>query len=92
MNRNLDHTMRFDTETEKRVRIKEIMKKVVEALEDKGYDSVNQITGYLLSGDPAYITSHKNARVLIREIERDEILEAMVISYLKNEEISATRR
>lgn len=83
----LDNTMRFNAEREKSIRIKNIMKNVYEALESKEYNAVNQITGYLLSGDPAYITSHNNARVLIRQIERDEILESLVVSFLENENI-----
>jgi uncharacterized protein (UPF0297 family) len=86
------NTMRFNAEHEKTRRIKEIIKEVYEALDSKGYNAVNQITGYLLSGDPAYITSHNNARVLIRQIERDEILEALVVSFLNNENIKGTRQ
>ncbi len=87
-----DNTMRFNAEHEKNQRIKEIIKSVYEALESKGYNAVNQITGYLLSGDPAYITSHNNARVLIRQVERDEILESLVVSFLDNEDIKGTRQ
>ncbi|MFP4456247.1 MAG: IreB family regulatory phosphoprotein [Clostridia bacterium] len=86
-----DNTMKFNAEHEKNQRIKEIIKEVYEALDSKGYNAVNQITGYLLSGDPAYITSHNNARVLIRQIERDEILEALVVSFLENEKLKGTR-
>ena len=87
-----DNTMKFNAEHEKNQRIKEIIKSVYEALESKGYNAVNQITGYLLSGDPAYITSHNNARVLIRQVERDEILESLVVSFLDNEDIKGTRQ
>jgi uncharacterized protein (UPF0297 family) len=55
---------------------------VYEALLEKGYNPINQIVGYILSGDPTYITSHKNARNLIREVERDELLECMLKSYI----------
>jgi uncharacterized protein (UPF0297 family) len=55
------------------------------ALQEKGYDPLDQIVGYLLSGDPAYITSHRNARVLIRRIDRDQILEELVRFYLGRE-------
>jgi uncharacterized protein (UPF0297 family) len=87
-----DHTMKFNAEHEKNKRIREILDQVFKALDSKGYNAVNQITGYLLSGDPAYITSHQNARVLISQIERDEILEALVNSYLRSEEIKETRQ
>lgn len=53
---------------------------------EKGYNPVNQLVGYFISGDPAYITSHKQARSLIRRIERDDLLEELVINYLKNQE------
>lgn len=59
-----------------------ILKSVYHALQEKGYDPINQLVGYLLSGDPAYITNHKNARNLIRQLERDEILEELVRTYL----------
>ena len=60
----------------------EILKEVYEALSEKGYNPINQIVGYILSGDPTYITSHKNARNIIRSIERDELLEKMVKEYI----------
>ncbi|MCH4179097.1 MAG: IreB family regulatory phosphoprotein [Megasphaera sp.] len=60
-----------------------ILKEVYQALEEKGYNPVNQIVGYLLSGDPTYITSHNNARGNIRRIERDELIEELVRSYVK---------
>jgi uncharacterized protein (UPF0297 family) len=61
----------------------EILSQVYEALKEKGYDPINQLVGYLLSGDPVYITSHNNARALIRRLERFELLEELVKSYLK---------
>ncbi|MBO2521063.1 MAG: IreB family regulatory phosphoprotein [Clostridia bacterium] len=63
---------------------KEILRRVYEALEEKGYRAVDQIVGYLVSGDPAYITSHKEARLWIRKVERDELLEEIVRFYLEN--------
>ena len=63
-------------------RVQEILKEVYEALEEKGYNPINQIVGYILSGDPTYITSHKDARNKIRCIERDELLEKLVKSYI----------
>ena len=77
-----DETLSFKVEREDNARTKEILKEVYEALNEKGYNPVNQIVGYILSGDPTYITSHKEARNLIRQIERDELLEKMVKEYI----------
>lgn len=79
---DFDKTMNFKVEKENNASSREILKQVYEALKDKGYNPINQIVGYILSGDPTYITSHKNARNLIRQIERDELLEKMVINYI----------
>jgi uncharacterized protein (UPF0297 family) len=64
---------------------REILKEVYEALKEKGYNPISQLVGYILSGDPTYITNHKNARALIRKLERDEILEELIKSYLEEE-------
>lgn len=77
-----DKTMNFKVERDKNVKAKEILKEVYEALSEKGYNPINQIVGYILSGDPTYITSYKDARNLIRKIERDELLEKMVKNYI----------
>ena len=77
-----DETVSFKVEKDKNVKAKEILKQVYEALEEKGYNPINQIVGYILSGDPTYITSHKDARNLIRRVERDELLEKMVKNYI----------
>lgn len=77
-----DETMNFKVEREKSEKTQEILKEVYNALEQKGYNPVNQIVGYILSGDPTYITSHNNARNIIRKIERDELLEEMVKKYI----------
>ena len=77
-----DETVSFYVEKEKNQKTKEILKSVYDALEEKGYNPINQIVGYILSGDPTYITSHNNARNLIREVERDELLEKMVKYYI----------
>ena len=61
----------------------EILVQAYKALEEKGYNPINQIVGYILSGDPTYITSHKNARALMGKVDRDELLEMIVISFLK---------
>ena len=63
---------------------KGVLEIVYQALEEKGYNPIDQIIGYILSGDPTYITSHKNARSIIQEIERDELLGELLKSYLKN--------
>ena len=77
-----DKTMNFKLEKEKNLKTKETLKEVYDALVEKGYNPVNQIVGYILSGDPTYITSYKNARNIIRQIERDELLERMVENYI----------
>ena len=79
---DMDKTMNFSVETEKNVKTREILRQVYEALKEKGYNPINQIVGYILSGDPTYITSHNNARALIRLIERDELLEKLVKNYI----------
>lgn len=79
---NSDETMNFKVEREKSQITEDILKEVYSALEEKGYNPVNQIVGYILSGDPTYITSYKNARNTIRKIERDELLEQMVKKYI----------
>ena len=77
-----DETVSFNVEKEKNEKAKEILKSVYKALTEQGYNPINQIVGYILSGDPTYITSHNNARNLIRQIERDELLEEMVKTYI----------
>ena len=79
---NLDETMNFKIEKENNEKVQEIVKEVYSALEEKGYNPINQIVGYILSGDPTYITSHNDARAKIRKIERDELLEKMVKKYV----------
>ena len=81
-----DETMNFKVERDKNNKTKEILKEVYDALKEKGYNPVNQIVGYILSGDPTYITSHKNATNIIRTLERDELLEKMVKSYIEVDE------
>lgn len=81
-----DKTMSFKVERDRSLRTKEILKKVYEALVEKGYNPINQIVGYILSGDPTYITSHNDARNLIRLVERDELLEKLVKYYIGLEE------
>ena len=83
---NLDKTMSFEVEKVQNAKTKEVLKEVYDALVEKGYNPINQIVGYILSGDPTYITSHKDARNKIRTIERDELLEKMVKNYIGIEE------
>ena len=75
--------MKFRVEKEKLLDTREILQNVYNALKEKGYNPISQIVGYLLSGDPAYITSHNNARNLIRRLERDELLEELLKNYIK---------
>ena len=77
-----DKTMHFSLENEKNTQSKDVLKEVYQALVEKGYNPINQIVGYILSGDPTYITSHNDARNKIRTIERDELLEKMVKNYI----------
>ena len=81
----MDRTMQFNfPEDDNRANTRETLIPVYKALEEKGYQPINQIVGYLLSGDPAYIPRHNDARNLIRKIERDELLEELVKSYLND--------
>ena len=79
---SFDETMMFKVEKNKPDKTQEILKDVYLALEEKGYNSINQIVGYILSGDPTYITNHNNARQKIRTLERDELLEKLVKNYI----------
>lgn len=81
---SMDKTMKFDVKAEGlEATSKEILLQVHDALLDKDYNPINQIVGYLLSGDPAYIPRHNNARSLIRKKERDELIEELVRFYLR---------
>ena len=77
-------TMTFKIGNDSEDIMKETLTQVFDALQEKGYNPINQIVGYILSEDPTYITTHKNARSLIRKIDRDELLAEMVKSYLDN--------
>ncbi len=83
MNRSFEETMMFKVKAEDYDEVRDILFKVHDALKEKGYNPINQIVGYLLSGDPAYITSHNNARSMIRKMERDEVIEELVKHYLQ---------
>lgn len=78
-----EQTMMYRVDNEEKNSAAVIITTVYAALKEKGYNPINQIVGYLLSGDPTYITSHNNARGLIRKLERDELLEELVRAYLK---------
>ena len=81
---DLGHTQFFQVEVEPETGVKVILSAVFEALTEKGYNPVNQIVGYIMSGDPTYITSYKNARSLIMKVERDELVEELFREYIKN--------
>ena len=79
-------TMRFKLDNGVSINAHDILISVYDSLKQKGYDPINQIVGYVLSGDPTYITSYNNARYLIRQLERDELMEELVRSYVLEEE------
>ena len=78
----LDYTRKFSLGQDRGDEIKAILTAVYDALQEKGYNPINQIVGYILSEDPTYITNHNNARTLIRKIDRDELLQVLVRKYL----------
>ncbi|MEY8518494.1 IreB family regulatory phosphoprotein [Lachnospiraceae bacterium 29-84] len=78
------NTQFFKVEKEQQVRVDEVLEVVYSALREKGYNPVNQIVGYIMSGDPTYITSHNNARSLIMKVERDELVEEVLRQYIKS--------
>ncbi|MBR3620917.1 MAG: IreB family regulatory phosphoprotein [Clostridia bacterium] len=77
-----DKTIKFSIKDENEIEMKRTLQTVYEALNEKGYNSISQIIGYILSEDPTYITTHNNARSLVRRLDRDELLQAMVKTYL----------
>ena len=79
---NLGNTQYFRTKPDQELEVKEVLDLVYNAMDEKGYNPVSQIVGYIMSGDPTYITSHKNARSLIMKVERDEILEELLSVYI----------
>ena len=81
---DMDFTRKFSLGDQRDLEIKAILSSVYQALREKGYDPINQIVGYILSEDPTYITTHKNARALIRKVDRDELLQTLVRYYLNN--------
>jgi uncharacterized protein (UPF0297 family) len=83
MSNTQDETVMFRVDTDQPNAAAVILTTVYQALKEKGYNPINQIVGYLISGDPTYITSHMNARSLIRKLERDELLEELVQHYVE---------
>ena len=85
MENNLGNTQYFKVKTEPEVRVKEVLDLVYNAMAEKGYNPVNQIVGYIMSGVPTYITSYKGARSTIMKVERDELVEELLKEYIMNE-------
>ena len=81
---DISNTQYFRVQAEPEDSVQTILKEVYDALSEKGYNPVNQIVGYIMSGDPTYITSHKNARSIIMKAERDELVEELLDAYIKN--------
>ena len=81
---DFQNTRNFKTVQDAKPDVNQILQQVYFALTEKGYNPINQIVGYIMSGDPTYITSHRNARSLIMKVERDEILEELVAAYIDN--------
>lgn len=80
----INHTQFFKEVTgDVSVEVSEVLRSVYDALSEKGYDPVNQIVGYIMSGDPTYITNHKGARSMIMKVERDELLEELMENYIE---------
>lgn len=80
---NMEETMMFKVGVEDANEASAIIRDVCKSMKEKGYNPINQLVGYLLSGDPAYVTSHNNARSMIRKLERDELLEELIRAYIK---------
>ena len=83
----INNTQFFKVQPEQTIEVSEVIDQVYAALMDKGYNAVNQIVGYIMSGDPTYITSHRNARSLIMKVERDELVEEMLKNYIEVKEL-----
>lgn len=79
---NINNTQFFSVQKEPELQVKDVLRIVFKALTEKGYNPVNQIVGYIMSGDPTYITSHNNARSLIMRVERDELVEEVLRFYI----------
>ena len=84
MMQDKNQTQFFKVQKEPEIQVKDVLEYVYRALSEKGYNQLNQIVGYIMSGDPTYITSHNNARSLIMKVERDELVEELLNAYIKN--------
>lgn len=84
MNKDIKNTQYFRVPMDASLDVSQILERVYKALVEKGYNPVNQIVGYIMSGDPTYITSHNNARSLIMRVERDELIEEALTYYINN--------
>ena len=80
----MDYTRKFSIQNDKDPEIKKILSSVYQSLQEKGYNPINQIVGYILSEDPTYITNYNHARALIRKLDRDELLQELVKQYLRD--------
>ena len=80
---NIRETQYFQAVQDKKMEVSDVLEQVYIALTEKGYNPVNQIVGYIMSGDPTYITSHKNAHSLIMKVERDELVEELLTEYIR---------
>ena len=83
MEKNINNTQFFTVQKEPELQVSDVLEIVYKALKEKGYNPVNQIVGYIMSGDPTYITSYRNARGLIGRVERDELVEEMLKEYIE---------
>ena len=81
---NMNSTQYFKVKSDPEIRVKEVLEVGYNAMDEKGYNPVNQIVGYIMSGDPTYITSYKGARSMIMKVERDELVEELLKEYIKN--------
>ena len=84
MEKNINNTQFFTVQKEPELQVSDVLEIVYKALKEKGYNPVNQIVGYIISLDPTYITSHNNARSLIMKVERDELVEEVLKTYIEN--------
>lgn len=84
MEKNINNTQFFTVQKEPELQVSDVLEIVYKALKEKGYNPVNQIVGYIMSGDPTYITSHNNARSLIMKVESDELVEEVLKTYIEN--------
>ena len=84
MEKNINNTQFFTVQKEPELQVSDVLEIVYKALKEKGYNPVNQIVGYIMSGDPTYITSHNNARSLIMKVKRDDLVEEVLKTYNEN--------